>query len=92
MLTIHNYLLNLQKINNYQPTIWHWEFGHGVRIQDVNSFEVMRMQRFNLSPVIGQTLDQIPSGTFCGGDEIPSGTFHGGDEIPAGTFHGLSDE
>ncbi len=34
------------------------------------------------------TKDQVPPGTFHGGDEILPGTFHGGDEIPPGTFHG----
>lgn len=37
--------------------------------------------------VSSAAVDQIPAGTFFGGDEIPPGTFHGGDEIPPGTFH-----
>lgn len=48
------------------------------------------MKTLHLHPscVGGEATDQIPAGSFCGGDEIPPGTFHGGDEIPPGTFHG----
>lgn len=45
------------------------------------------MKRIESLNTVSRYYEEMPNGTFYGGEEVPAGTFHGGEEVPAGTFH-----